>query len=70
MEPFGLFQFLQSLLNSPQAPQSNTPPPNNEKSSDSTPSAPSAAPVSQPKNNETYLKFIAEHEKRMQKTRK
>lgn len=70
MEPFGLFQFLQSLLNSPQAAQSNSPPPNSENSSDGTPSAPSPTPVSEPKNNDTYLKFIAEHEKRMQKTRK
>ena len=70
MEPFGLFQFLQSLLNSPQTEQNNASSPANENSSEHTPPASSPAPADEPKNNDTYLKFIAEHEKRMQKTRK
>ena len=67
MEPFGLFQFLQSLLNSP-AP---TPPDNADSTVNTmqeTPPAPT--PKNDEKDNDTYLNFITAHESRIQKTRK
>jgi hypothetical protein len=67
MEPFGLFQFLQSLLNSP-APTSQ---PLDETPTVSTPDPPPVSPLAtEQKGNETYLKFISAHEARIQKTRK
>lgn len=64
MEPFGLFQFLQSLLKNPPAQDTqeevNTPEPIAEK--------PNEKP--QTPNNEAYLQFIANHEKRSQGIRK
>ena len=70
MEPFGLFQFLQSLLNSPtdsgttsteETAQTAEPPLN------TTGKQPCAA---ENKNNEAYLRFISDHEKRARNTKK
>ena len=67
MEPFGLFHFLQSLLNSPiSTPQDGQ---------DTTPSQPQETPQNPAQSaentgNDTYLKFITAHESRIQKTRK
>ena len=64
MEPFGLFQFLQSLLKNPPAQDTqeevNTPETVMEKSAEKPPIL----------NNDTYLQFIANHEKRSQNIRK
>ncbi|MBE7079905.1 MAG: hypothetical protein E7371_01555 [Clostridiales bacterium] len=64
MEPFGLFQFLQSLLKNPPAQDTqeevNTP----ETVADIPAEKPSAP------NNDAYLQFIANHEKRSQGIRK
>ena len=64
MEPFGLFQFLQSLLKNPPAQDTqeevNTPETVMEKSAEKPPIP----------NNDTYLQFIANHEKRSQNIRK
>ena len=67
MEPFGLFQFLQSLLNSPvSAPQDTAePPPEQPREPPS-----STTQINEKSGNETYLKFISSHESRIQKTRK
>ena len=67
MEPFGLFQFLQSLLNS-----SESTPQNADESAAKSPqeSAPTPPPSTENKGNDTYLKFISSHESRIQKTRK
>ena len=58
MEPFGLFQFLQSLLKNPpeqDAQEEFTPQETvTEKPTDKPPTP----------NNDTYLQFIANHEKR------
>ena len=67
MEPFGLFQFLQSLLNSPDATPQNTDEPNAKPTQESPPIPPQ---TTENKDNDTYLKFISAHEARIQKTRK
>ena len=70
MEPFGLFQFLQSLLNSPtdsgitsteETAQTVEP---NENATSKQPSA------VENKNGEAYLRFISDHEKRARNTKK
>ena len=69
MEPFGLFQFLQSLLTNPSAsPLSGSDEPTETKTPPSTEHTP--AEPSPQANNEAYLQFIANHEKRAKQTRK
>ena len=67
MEPFGLLQFLQSLLNSPVSTPQDTAeaPPDTPKETTSAPSQ-----NNEKSGNETYLKFISAHDSRIQKTRK
>ena len=67
MEPFGLFQFLQSLLN-----PLDSSPQDADKTPGETPreSAPQPALSNENKGNDTYLNFISAHESRIQKTRK
>ena len=66
MEPFGLFQFLQSLLNSPVSAPQDT-----EEITQPQPQETPTKPVqnTENKDNDTYLKFITAHEARIQKTR-
>ena len=67
MEPFGLFQFLQSLLNSPaSAPSENSDPPVNAPKE----TTPTPTQKHEQTGNDTYLNFITAHESRIQKTRK
>ena len=67
MEPFGLFQFLQSLLNSPVST-----PQDSEETAQAQPQETPPKPAQNTENagNDTYLKFITAHESRIQKTRK
>ena len=67
MEPFGLLQFLQSLLNPPVSSPQDT-----DKTPPETPreSVPPPTVSTENKGNDTYLKFITAHESRIQKTRK
>ena len=67
MEPFGLFQFLQSLLNSPVSTPQDTAERTSEPPQENT-----ATPPKNPetKGADTYAKFISAHEARIQKTRK
>lgn len=69
MEPFGLFQFLQSLLSAPPSTQDSAPPavPQNAEES---PQANVPPPPMEPKNNDAYMQFISAHESRVKKTRK
>ena len=69
MEPFGLFQFLQSLLNTQQFPQENAPSPSCKNAEESAPS-PISTPSESPKGNDTYAQFISAHDSRIKKTRK
>lgn len=69
MEPFGLFQFLQSLLNTPSSPQENTSS-NTYKDAEEPPQPNVSAPPIEPKNNDAYMQFISAHESRVKKTRK
>ena len=69
MEPFGVFQFLQSLLNPPAPPQEN-PTTTIAKTAEETPSAQQKNATAEPKNNDTYMQFISAHESRVKKTRK
>ena len=67
MEPFGLFQFLQSLLNSP----ASTPPDSADSTANTTKETPpTPTQKNETKGNDTYLNFITAHENRIQKTRK
>ena len=67
MEPFGLFQFLQSLLNSPaSAPSESTDSPVNTPKE----TTPTPTQKNEQTGNDTYLNFITAHESRIQKTRK
>lgn len=64
MEPFGLFQFLQTLLqNPPSDTQNEVDSPKGKTEEKQVVSAP-------PPTNDTYLQFIANHEKRTQGIRK
>ena len=63
-EPFGLFQFLQSLLNTPTSQEIKE-----DTVTTEPPADPPITKASAP-NNETYLQFIANHEKRSQGIRK
>ena len=66
MEPFGLFQFLQSLLKTPPAQDAQEEVKPQEE-------APPNPPVSEPSNtanNEAYLQFITNHEQRARGIRK
>ncbi len=67
MEPFGLFQFLQSLLNN--AP---SPPAEAEETATPTQTEETAAPIPPPtpNNGDAYLRFITDHDRRMQNTKK
>ena len=67
MEPFGLFQFLQSLLNSPAPTPQDADKPAPELQRESTPAPPQPPEA---KGSDTYAKFISAHEARIQKTRK
>lgn len=67
MEPFGLFQFLQSLLNSPASAPQN---PEDAPLSSAQESPPISPSSTEQKGNDTYLNFISAHEARIQKTRK
>ena len=69
MEPFGLLQFLQSLLNTPPAEQENTPLTSEKNDTFSSHAEPPPSPA-EPKNNDTYMQFISSHESRVKKTRK
>ena len=69
MEPFGLFQFLQSLLNTQQFPQENTPAPSCKNVEESA-SVPTNTPPDSPKGNDTYAQFISTHDSRIKKTRR
>ena len=64
MEPFGLFQFLQSLLKNPPAQDAQ----GEVESTETIAEKPAETP--QTPNNEAYLQFIANHEKRSQGIRK
>ena len=64
MEPFGLFQFLQSLLKTPPAQETQE----EENTSETTPEPP--VNTTQTPINETYFQFIANHEKRTRNIRK
>lgn len=64
MEPFGLFQFLQSLLQNPPAKAEQT-----EESREEIPSEKSQETTPKP-NNDAYLQFISNHERRAQGVRK
>ena len=64
MEPFGLFQFLQSLLKNPPAQDAQE----EVKITETVAEKPTEKP--QTPNNDTYLQFIANHEKRSQNIRK
>ena len=64
MEPFALFQFLQSLLKNPPAQDTQE---------NITPSEPVVEKPTEPTkvpNNDTYLQFITNHEKRSQNIKK
>ena len=69
MEPFGLFQFLQSLLNSPAPAQENSTTPT-LKNEEKIPSSEIKNPTIEQKNNDVYMQFISAHESRVKKTRK
>ena len=71
MEPFGLFQFLQSLLtNTPTSAPSETVDAA-EKANDTKPVEPTAnEPPKQTGNRDAYLRFISDHEKRAKNTKK
>ena len=70
MEPFGLFQFLQSLLKNPPAQDAQE----EEKTQNNTSNVPSSpdpvSTVSEKPVNDSYLQFITNHEKRAQGVRK
>ena len=68
MEPFGLFQFLQSLLNSPAQTTSETPKSEGEKPSENIPSS-SHRPVQNDKNSEAFVQFMQEHDRRSRRTK-
>jgi hypothetical protein len=69
MEPFGLFQFLQSLLNSP-APTQENPTQSTLKNEENFTPTEMKNSTAEPKNNDTYMQFISAHESRVKKTRK
>jgi hypothetical protein len=69
MEPFGVFQFLQSLLNSPAPPQEN-PTLSTDKNTKECPSTESKTNIAESKNNDAYIQFISAHESRVKRTRK
>ena len=69
MEPFGLFQFLQTLL----SPSENTHPAETENPplEATQPQPQNAATPSEKSGNEnTYLRFLDTHEKRVRNTKK
>lgn len=66
MEPFGLFQFLQSLLKNPPAQEAQEEENPQEESSPN----PLDSEPSNTANNEAYLQFITNHERRAQGIRK
>lgn len=70
MEPFGLFQFLQSLLtNAPAVPSETVDAA--EKTNDTKPVEPTAnESPKQTGNKDAYLRFISDHEKRTKNTKK
>ena len=73
MEPFGLLQFLQTLLSQPQATPAESP-------KDPAPSEEQAPPAKEEKSaahdevktpsQEAYLQFLANHEARTRRTKK
>lgn len=67
MEPFGLFQFLQSLLNNVPSSSADT-----EQTAAPTQTEEGSAPAPPPaqNNGDAYLRFIADHDRRMQNTKK
>lgn len=64
MEPFGLFQFLQTLLQNPPSNTQSQEDFSEEKREEKTVVSPP------PPTNEAYLQFIANHEKRTQGVKK
>jgi len=70
MEPFGLFQFLQSLLNSPTPSASETPRAENQKMGESAPQNATSKDTQAAKNNEAILQFMQEHDRRSRRTRR
>ena len=69
MEPFGVFQFLQSLLNSPAPTQENPSSPTFQNTEEPPPAEnKNISPVL--KNNDAYIQFISAHESRVKRTRK
>ena len=68
MEPFGLFQFLQSLLQNPSSSTENTAQKQEDEVIPNPPESPREG--QQPPVSDTYLQFIANHEKRSHGIRK
>lgn len=66
MEPFALFQLLQSLFNS-STPQESAPPVSKE--TEEPPTTPNAEPTFSP-SQEAALRFLSEHENRAKRTKK
>ena len=68
MEPFGLFQFLQSLLQNPSPPAENTTQNQEENNAHIPPENARKNPP--PSVSDTYLQFCANHEKRAHNIKK
>ena len=69
MEPFGLFQFLQSLLNSPSPTTSETSKTEEQKQSE-TPSSSPLHSTQNEKNSEAFVQFMQEHDRRSRRTKR
>ena len=70
MEPFGLFQFLQSLLAKPEETTVSEPLPSAPKEPETTPSKTVEPPLKDNGAQNAFLDFISAHETRAKNTRK
>ena len=70
MEPFGLFQFLQSLLTPSAASPTETPTEETQNVGASTANEAETTNSQAAKNNEAILHFISDHERRSRRTKR
>ena len=70
MEPFGLFQFLQSLLAKPDENEVFEPTSPPQKEPNSAPSTATENPSQPPSQQNAFLDFLTAHEQRVKNTRK